>query len=68
MKARSDLYSLGVVIWEMVTAHPMFRGSPAEVMYQHQHAPLQLEERFFAGGRTALPVTPQKALHASSTE
>jgi predicted ATPase len=41
---RSDLYSLGVMVWEMVTGHPPFRGSPAEVMYQHQHAPLPLEE------------------------
>ena len=40
---RSDLYSLGVVLWEMVTGHVVFRGSPAEVMYQHQHAPLPLE-------------------------
>src|ERR1700748_1374860 len=40
---RSDLYSLGVVLWEMVTGHVMFWGSPAEVMYQHQHAPLPLE-------------------------
>ena len=37
---RSDLYSLGVVLWEMITRHALFRGSPAEVMYQHQHAPL----------------------------
>jgi serine/threonine protein kinase len=41
---RSDLYSLGVVLWEMVTGHTVFRGSPAEVMYQHQHAPLPLEK------------------------
>jgi serine/threonine protein kinase/predicted ATPase len=40
---RSDLYSLGVVLWEMVTGHVVFRGSPAEVMYQHQHAPLPLQ-------------------------
>jgi serine/threonine protein kinase len=40
---RSDLYSLGAVLWEMVTGHAVFRGSPAEVMYQHQHAPLPLE-------------------------
>ena len=41
---RSDLYSLGVVLWETVTGHAVFRGSPGEVMYQHQHAPLPLEE------------------------
>ena len=41
---RSDLYSLGVVLWKMVTGHVVFRGSPAELMYQHQHAPLPLEE------------------------
>ena len=28
----------------MVTGHAPFRGSPAEVMYQHQHAPLPLEQ------------------------
>jgi serine/threonine protein kinase/predicted ATPase len=40
---RSDLYSLGATLWEMATGHAVFRGSPAEVMYQHQHAPLPLE-------------------------
>jgi serine/threonine protein kinase len=40
---RSDLYSLGVVLWAMVTGHAAFRGSPAEVMYQHQHVPESVE-------------------------
>ena len=41
---RSDLYSLGVVLWNMVTGHALFRGSPAEVMYQHQHALSPIEQ------------------------
>jgi serine/threonine protein kinase len=40
---RSDLYSLGVVLWEMVTGHAVFRGSLAEVTSQHHHAPLPLD-------------------------
>ena len=41
---RSDLYSLGVTLWEMLTAKVPFRGTLAEVIYQHQHAPLPLEQ------------------------
>jgi WD40 repeat protein/serine/threonine protein kinase len=40
---RSDLYSLGVTIWEMLTGQVPFRGSPTEVMYQHQHALLPVD-------------------------
>jgi serine/threonine protein kinase len=41
---RSDLYSLGVTLWEMVTGEAPFRGTADEVMSQHQLAPLPLEK------------------------
>src|ERR1700738_5342709 len=41
---RSDLYSLGVTLWEMVTGQAPFQGSSVEVMYQHQHMPLPVKQ------------------------
>jgi len=40
---RSDLYSLGVTLWVMLTGMAPFRGTPGEVMSQHQRAPLPLD-------------------------
>jgi serine/threonine protein kinase/tetratricopeptide (TPR) repeat protein len=40
---RSDLYSLGVTLWKMLTGQTPFCGTPTEMMYQHQHAPLPFE-------------------------
>ena len=40
---RSDLYSLGATLWKMLTGQTPFRGTSAELMHQHLHAPLPLE-------------------------
>ena len=41
---RSDLYSLGATVWKMLTGQTPFRGTSAELMYQHLHAPLAIGE------------------------
>jgi WD40 repeat protein/serine/threonine protein kinase len=41
---RSDLYSLGVTLWEMLIGRVPFKGSSVEVIYQHQHARLPVEQ------------------------
>ncbi|HET9376583.1 MAG TPA: serine/threonine-protein kinase, partial [Chthoniobacterales bacterium] len=37
---RSDLYSLGATLWDMLAGQPPFQGTSAELMHQHLHAAL----------------------------
>ena len=41
---RSDLYSLGATLWKMLTGQTPFRGTSAELMHQHLHAPLAIDQ------------------------
>jgi serine/threonine protein kinase len=39
---RSDSYSLGTTLWEMVTGDLPFKAPVTELVYQHQHLPIPL--------------------------
>jgi serine/threonine protein kinase/tetratricopeptide (TPR) repeat protein len=41
---RSDLYSLGITLWEMLAGDVPFKGSTSRLVYQHQHATLPVDK------------------------
>jgi hypothetical protein len=48
--ARSDLYSLGIVFYEMLTGKKPYTGATAmEVIYKHKRAPLPAVDPLYAG-------------------
>ncbi|MEO1086050.1 MAG: protein kinase, partial [Acidobacteriota bacterium] len=62
---RSDLYSLGVILYECLAGRPPFTGSPASVLYRIVHeepaglAPHGVDERLEAVVLRCLAKTPQ---------
>ena len=63
LDARSDLYSLGAVLYEMVTGRPPFvAGSPAAVMLQHVAEPVPPPGQFVPTLPAPVQDVLQKAL------
>ena len=61
---RSDLYSFGVTLWEMLTGQVPFSGTPPEVLYQHQHASLPVKHLIGIPQVRAVPKWLKKQAYA----
>ena len=70
LTAHSDLYSLGVVIFEAVTGQPPFDAqNPLSVMFMHNQQPMP-EARVMGGQPVSAPLTEvlRRAMHKSPGE
>ncbi|MDB4985398.1 MAG: serine/threonine protein kinase, partial [Myxococcaceae bacterium] len=64
--ARSDLYAIGCILYELVTGRPPFAGAPRAVMLQHLNATPIPPSRRVAGVPAALDLLIMKLLEKTT--